>query len=189
MQQAIREGRSSDPYASESSQASDTAGLSGANHVTGDRSGAPGPQNVLAAISWALLVTVMLGGYALLRLLTGGGELSDFEEQFFRAGHAHAGVLAAIGILYSSYLGRTLLPPRTQVVAWTVYLGGVLQMSGGMFVHMMIGSPGHGSTGTTMTAIGGVVLAGAVVYLAWHLVRARNVMFGPRPWFQQEVPR
>ena len=189
MQQDRRKGGSSILHASESSQANIAAGVSGINHDTAGQSGTPGPQNVLAAISWALLVTVMLGGYALLRLLTGGGELSDFEEQFFRAGHAHAGVLAAIGILYSSYLGRTLLPPRTQVVAWTVYLGGVLLMSGGMFVHMMIGSPGHGSTGTTMTASGGVVLAGAVMYLAWHLVRARNVPFGPAPRLHSEVPR
>ena len=73
------------------------------------------PQNVLAAISWALLVTVMLGGYALLRLLTTGDNLTDHEEQFFRAGHGHAGVLAAVGILYSSYLGRTLLGHRRLV--------------------------------------------------------------------------
>lgn len=133
------------------------------------------PQNLLAAISWALLVTVMLGGYALLRLLTGAGELTDFEEQFFRAGHGHAGVLAAIGILYSSYLGRTILPPRRQVAAWCVYLVGVLLMSGGLFLHMVIGEEGEGSAGTTMTATGGVVLAVAVLYLAWHLYQARDV--------------
>jgi hypothetical protein len=130
---------------------------------------------VLAAISWALLVTVMLGGYALLRLLSGAGELTDFEEQFFRAGHGHAGVLAAIGILYSSYLGRTTLPPRRQVIAWCVYLAGVLLMSGGLFLHMVVGEEGEGSAGTTMTATGGVVLAGSVLYLAWHLYRARHV--------------
>ncbi len=45
-----------------------------------------GPQNLLAAISWALLVTVMLGGYALLRLISMGDALTDHEEQFFRAG-------------------------------------------------------------------------------------------------------
>jgi hypothetical protein len=137
-----------------------------------------GPQNLLAAISWALLVTVMFGGYMLLRLLTTGDGLSDHEEQFFRAGHGHAGVLAAVGILYSSYLGRTLLDARSQVVAWCVYLAGVLALSGGMFLHMLIGEPGRGSWGTTLTALGGVVLAGAVLYLAWHLYRARNIAFG-----------
>jgi len=142
------------------------------------RTGA-GPQNVLAAISWALLITIMFGGYSLLRLLSSGDTLTDHQEQFFRAGHGHAGVLATLGILYGSALGRTLLPARRQVIAWSAYLVGVLLMSGGMFVHMMIGEPGEGSAGTTMTGLGGVLLAITVVYLAWHLYGARHVQWGP----------
>ncbi len=143
-------------------------------HVHG-RKGSAGPQNVLAAISWALLVTVMFGGYSLLRLLTSGDGLTDHEEQFFRAGHGHAGVLSAVGILYSSYLSRTLLAARAQVLAWMAYLIGVLGLSGGMFLHMVIGEPGEESTGTTVIALGGVVLAGSVLFLAWQLFKARNV--------------
>lgn len=138
-----------------------------------------GPQNVFSAISWALLITIMFGGYSLLRLLSSGDGLTDHEEQFFRAGHGHAGVLATLGILYGSALGRTLLTARRQVIAWSAYLAGVLLMSGGMFVHMVIGEPGQGSAGTTITAIGGVVLAVTVVYLAWHLFGARHVQWGP----------
>lgn len=137
-----------------------------------------GPQNLLAAISWALLVTVMFGGYALLRLLSTGDNLTEHEEQFFRAGHGHAGVLATLGILYSSALGRTLLSARRQILAWTAYLAGVLAMSGGMFLHMLVGEPGKGSWGTSLTALGGVVLAIAVLYLAWQLHQARHVNFG-----------
>jgi len=145
------------------------------------------PQNLLAAVSWTLLVAVMFGGYSLLRLLTSGDGLTNHEEQFFRAGHGHAGVLAAIGILYSSYLGRTLLAARRQIVAWSVYLAGVLLMSGGMFAHMFAGQPGEGSWGTTVTAAGGGVLAGTVLYLAWHLFQARHVAFGsPDPNTHQE---
>ncbi|MDQ3655317.1 MAG: hypothetical protein M3457_09575 [Chloroflexota bacterium] len=142
------------------------------------RTGA-GPQNVFSAISWALLITIMFGGYSLLRLLSSGDGLTDHEEQFFRAGHGHAGVLATLGILYGGALGRTLLTARRQVIAWSAYLAGVLLMSGGMFVHMVIGEPGQGSAGTTITAIGGVVLAVTVVYLAWHLFAARHVQWGP----------
>ena len=130
--------------------------------------------NLLAAISWALLVTVMFGGYSLLRLLTDGDNLSDFEEQFFRAGHGHAGVLAAVGILYSSYLGRTLLTYRQQVIAWTIYLAGVLIVSGGFFVHMLIGEEGEGSFRTIMIPVGGVILTGSVLFLAWQLFRNRE---------------
>jgi hypothetical protein len=132
------------------------------------------PSNLLAAISWALLVAVMFGGYSLLRLLTSGNELSDFEEQFFRAGHGHAGVLSAIGILYSSYLGRTALSYTAQVRAWIIYLIGVLVMSGGFFVHMLIGEEGEGSFGTVMIPLGGLILAGSVLFMAWQLYRNRE---------------
>jgi len=132
------------------------------------------PGQTLAAISWALLVTVMFGGYSLLMLLTSGDGLNDHEEQFFRAGHAHAGVLAAIGILFSTYLGRTRLSSRAQVLTWLVYLAGVLLHSGGMFVHMLVGEPEQRSAGTWMTILGALLLAGSVLFLAWQLFRARH---------------
>ncbi len=132
------------------------------------------PQKLLAAISWTLLVTVMFGGCALLHLLTTGEGLTAHEEQFFRARHGHAGVLAAVGILYESYLGRTLLGVRCWIAAWGLCLAGVLTMSAGLFAHMIVGEPGEESWGTTLTGIGGVVLA-AVLDLAWNLYRARNV--------------
>jgi hypothetical protein len=143
--------------------------------VTRDARRTVNPQQVLAAISWILLVTVMFGGYSLLMLITSGDGLTDHEEQFFRAGHAHAGVLAAIGILYSNYIGRTRLAARTQVIAWLVYLAGVLLQSGGMFVHMIVGEPEERSPGTWMTIGGGVLLAVSVLFLAWHLYRARDM--------------
>lgn len=146
------------------------------NHHRLDQDTTASLQNIFAAISWALLVTVMFGGYSLLRLLTSTSGLSDFQEQFFRAGHGHAGVLAAVGILYGNYLGRTLLSRRGQVIAWLSYLAGVLGVSGGFFVHMVVGEEGQGSIGTTITAIGGVVLAGSVLFLAWHLFAARHAV-------------
>ena len=133
------------------------------------------PRNLLAAISWALLVTVMIGGYSLLRLLTGMGDgLTGHEEQFFRAGHGHAGVLAAIGILYSGYVERAGLGYAAQVRAWLAYLAGVLLLSGGMFLHAFAGEPGDDSVGVWVTTVGGVTLAASVLYLAWRLVRNRD---------------
>jgi hypothetical protein len=142
----------------------DLRGNTGAAHL----------QNIFSAISWALLVGVMFGGYSLLRMLSSGDGLSEHEEQFFRAGHAHAGVLNVIGILYGTYLGRTLLSARSQIAAWLTYILGVALMSGGFFVHMAVGEPGDGSIGTTLTATGGVILAVTVLFLAWHLFRARH---------------
>ncbi|MGB3328782.1 MAG: hypothetical protein WBA46_07495 [Thermomicrobiales bacterium] len=133
------------------------------------------PQNLLAAASWALFVAVIFGGYSLLRLLTMQDALSPFEEQFFRAGHAHAGVLTAVGVLYSSSLARTGLPRRTQIRAWLAYLVSVLMVSGGFFLHMLVGKEGEGSVGTILIAAGAVALGSCMLVLAWHLWRARDV--------------
>lgn len=132
------------------------------------------PQLILGAISWVLLIAVMFGGEALLRMLSTGQELSAHEEQFFRAGHGHAGVLAIIGILYSNYLGKTLLSVRAQVVSWSLYALGVFMLSGGMFLYAYTGDAGAISAGSYLSAAGGVVIAGTVMYLAWNLFRARG---------------
>jgi hypothetical protein len=49
------------------------------------------PTNVLPIIALLSLVSVEYGGWALLGFLTGRGQLGEFREKFFRAGHAHAG--------------------------------------------------------------------------------------------------
>jgi hypothetical protein len=129
------------------------------------------PQRILGAISWVLLVAVIFGGESLLRFLSGGDSLTEHKEQFFRAGHGHAGVLTIVGLLYSSYLGRTSLSPRAQYAAWIAYAAGVGGVAGGMFLHAYTGAPGESSTGTLLVAVGGVIIAIAVLYLAWNLVR------------------
>ena len=45
--------------------------------------------------------------WALLGSLTGRGQLEELRAQFFRAGHAHAGVLSVLSLVYVLYLERT----------------------------------------------------------------------------------
>ena len=139
------------------------------------------PKTLLAAISWILLVAVIFGGYSLLSMLTSNGDLTPFQEKFFRAGHAHAGVLAIVGLFYSTYLAETTLSYRAQVWTWIVYLLGVGSVSGGFFLHMLIGKEGHGSAGTTLTGIGALIITGTVLFLAYHLFKARNIV-----WIDQQ---
>jgi hypothetical protein len=131
----------------------------------------PQPQRILGAISWVLLVAVIFGGESLLRFLSSGDDLTAHEEQFFRAGHGHAGVLTIVGLLYSSYLGKTALSARAQYTAWIAYAIGVGGVAGGMFLHAYTGSPGESSAGTTLAAIGGIIISITVLYLAWNLVK------------------
>jgi len=118
------------------------------------------------------LLTVEFGGTALLRMLTSDSDLSDFEEQFFRAGHAHAGVLLILSLVYYIYLDRTEFSEQTQWLTGAALALGVLAQSGGFFLHMALGEERQASAGTALTIGGGVLIAIALATLAYGLVRA-----------------
>jgi hypothetical protein len=82
-----------------------------------ERSGAPmNVVRVFEIISWFSLPTVMFGGFSLLRLLTSGRSLTPFQATCFRAGHAHAGVLLLMSLLYYQYLVQTTYSENSMVV-------------------------------------------------------------------------
>lgn len=116
--------------------------------------------------------TVMYGGYALLGLLS-RGELSEFQQTFFRAGHAHAGVLLLMSLLYHYYMEQTGLSRGLKLIGATVVLLGILAQSGGFFLHMVVGQPGSPSLGTTVTTVGAVLLAVAILLLVYGLIVTR----------------
>ena len=121
-----------------------------------------GPVQVFTAIALISVPTVMFGGFSLLRLLT-ARRLNEFQVAYFRAGHAHAGVLLVLTLAVLDLLARTGLSRTGQWIVGTLLLAGVLAQSGGMFVHMGIGKPGQWSAGNTLTSIGAVLLAGALL--------------------------
>ncbi|GAB7052032.1 hypothetical protein [Catenuloplanes indicus] len=45
------------------------------------------------------VVTIAFGGTFVLRVVTGGQPANDLQRSFFRAGHAHAGVLVTLGLV------------------------------------------------------------------------------------------
>ena len=119
--------------------------------------------------SWIFLPIVMVGGFALLRRLVPGDVWTPFQVTYFRAGHAHAGVLLLMSLLYYLFLDRTALSPEVKFVACAALFVGILAQSGGFFLHMFVGQPGQASIGTTVTIVGAVLLAGAV--LVYGLMR------------------
>lgn len=123
-------------------------------------------------LAWIALPTVMYGGYALLGMLTRQG-LSEFQQTYFRAGHAHAGVLLLMALLYHYYIEKTSLRPGIKAGAATLVLVGILAQSGGFFLHMMIGKPGTPSSGTTLTGVGAFFLASAVLILVYGLITSK----------------
>jgi len=121
-------------------------------------------------LSWIALPTVMFGGYSLLRLLNRGDALTPFQVDCFRAGHAHAGVLLLLSLLYYTFLDRTALHASVKQVACAALFVGILAQSGGFFLHMTLGKPKRASIGTTVTIAGAALLACSVTALVYGLI-------------------
>jgi hypothetical protein len=133
------------------------------------------PIRVFSIISWIALPTVMFGGYSLLRLLAADNTwLTPFREKYFRAGHAHAGVLLLLSLLYYIYLAQTTFSGGLKLVACIVLVIGILAQSGGFFLHMLVGKQGRLSSGNLVTILGALLLAFAALLLAVGLIVAHT---------------
>jgi fucose 4-O-acetylase-like acetyltransferase len=129
------------------------------------------PTRLLPIVAVLSLVSVEYGGWGLLGFLTGRGALGAFREQFFRAGHAHAGVLLVLSLVYFLYLDRAGYSTGVQWLAGVLLLVGIVAQSGGFFVHLWVGEEKRRSFGTVLTRTGALGLAAALVILAVGLIR------------------
>lgn len=134
------------------------------------------PTTLFPIVALLAIPTVAYGGWALLTLITGGklpsGELADWQKAFFRAGHAHAGVLLVLTLVYMLYLPRANFSESTEWIVGVVLMVGVLAQSGGFFLHLAVGQPGAPSVGTKVTRAGGVFLGAALIALAVGLIQS-----------------
>jgi hypothetical protein len=128
------------------------------------------PTTLLPIVSLLSLVSVEYGGWSLLGFLTGRGQLGEFREQFFRAGHAHAEVLLVLSLVYFLYLGRTGYSTGVKWIAGLLLLAGIIAQSGGFFLHMGLGRKNRSSLGTVVTRTGALLIAAALVMLATGLL-------------------
>ncbi len=129
------------------------------------------PTNILPIVSIVALVTVAWGGWSLLSFITGGEGLADWQKTFFRAGHAHAGVLQVLSLVYLLYLPRADFSNGLEWAAGGILLLGVLAQAGGFFVHISVGEEGKPSVGTRITRAGAVLIAVALLTLAVGLIQ------------------
>ena len=128
---------------------------------------------IMAGILLISVLAVEFGGLALLAMLTRRipGYLDNpLRQNMFRAGHAHAGVLLVLSLVYFLYLERAGYSEGMQWLAGLLLLVGVLAQSGGFFVHLGVGQEGRSSAGTVLTRSGALLIAAALVILAIGLI-------------------
>jgi len=120
---------------------------------------------IFQLISWISLPTVMFGGYSLLG--AAGDKLTPDQRSLFRAGHAHAGVLLILSLVYELQIAALPLSLAVQQVGCGLLIAGILLQSGGFFWRAFLGSAGK-----QLTRVGALLLAAALIVLIWGLFAA-----------------
>jgi cytochrome b561 len=89
----------------------------------------PGDTISAGAILLAV-VAVAYGGTFLLRVHAGNPPTNDLQKAFFRAGHAHAGVLVILGLVIKILTSSEGVPPLAQQLSDAVLYAAILMPAG-----------------------------------------------------------
>jgi len=129
---------------------------------------------VLTIVAGATILTVigiMSGGTFLLRIASRGLPFNGLQKSFFRAGHAHAGVLVLLGLvslLLTSAAGAAL--------AWQWASVGVLASAilipGGFFLSVLGRDPQRPGRAIALLWAGAMVLAASLLAVGIGVIAA-----------------
>ncbi len=129
-------------------------------------------------ISGIILITVptiQYGGYFLLTSLMnkGSGYMENpLRQNFFRAGHAHAGVIVILSLVCQMLADAAVLPTP---MLWFVRIAVPLSAIRGFFFSVLPPTATQASGAVALVYAGAVILAAGVVTLGVGLLRS------PRP--------
>jgi len=130
----------------------------------------------VAGILLILIPTIMYGGWTLLQMLMHDPAYmaNALRQNFWRAGHAHAGVLLILSLVSLLYVDQTGLSPWLKtVVRLCIPLAAIL-MPAGFFLSVIRPSDTVPSELIYLTYVGAASLAIGVVMLGVGLLRAKS---------------
>lgn len=118
---------------------------------------------ILIAVLLFSLVTVESGGYFLTRVVRRLAPATPLQQSFFRAGHAHAGVLLVLSVAILSVIDAARLPFVLDLVARFGVPLGALLMPAGFFLSVLGRDPERPNRLIVLLWIGAVSLAAGLV--------------------------
>lgn len=128
---------------------------------------------VIAGVVLITIVTIEFGGFFLLRIASRENSFTPFQKAFFRAGHAHAGVLVTLGLVCLVLADATALEGTIGWVARVAIPGAAILMPAGFFFSAM--GRGEVTEPNKLIALiwaGAAVLAIGVLSLGFGLLAA-----------------
>jgi hypothetical protein len=127
---------------------------------------------ITAGIVLLTVVGIESGGAFLVRVVTRRVPVTGFQTSFFRAGHAHAGVLVILGLLCLLLTEATGLTGFWRWLAATGVLVAAILLPAGFFLSAVGSGREAPNWAVVLLPAGAVVLAAGVVTLAVGLFLA-----------------
>lgn len=131
---------------------------------------------LLSGIILITVPTIQYGGYFLLTSLmdkTSGYMDNQLRQNFFRAGHAHAGVIVILSLVCQILADSAVLPSP---LVWFVRIGvplSAILISAGFFFSMLPPTAIQPNAAVALIYVGAVILAASLITLAIGLIRTR----------------
>ncbi len=125
---------------------------------------------VMAGILLLAITTIEFGGVFLLRIVRGDHPVTEEQRTFFRAGHAHAGVLVSLALICQPFVDAADLEGAAELVAREGVAVAALLIPGGFF--LSVARPGATEPNGLIRLIplGVVSLAAGVIALGLGLL-------------------
>lgn len=130
---------------------------------------------LMSGITLIIVPTIQYGGYFLLTSLinkNSGYMENPLRQNFFRAGHAHAGVIVILSLICQMLADSATLPIS---LLWFVRVGvpfAAVLISAGFFFSVLPPTTSQPNGAVSLIYLGAIVLAVSVVSLGIGLVKA-----------------
>lgn len=126
---------------------------------------------ITAGVILLSVVGIAYGGSFMLRVVNGSVPANDLQRSYFRAGHAHAGVLVILGLVIMLFIGLAgvsgVLAALSSGVLWAAIL-----MPAGFFLSVIGPDPAKPNRLRHLIAVGGVVLTIGLISSGIALIAA-----------------
>jgi len=126
---------------------------------------------IVAGATVLTVIGIMSGGTFLLRIATGGLPFNGLQKTFFRAGHAHAGVLVILGLVSLLLLAAAGASPAWQWTAVGVLASAIL-IPAGFFLSVLGRDPERPGRAIALLWAGVVVLAASLLAVGIGVIAA-----------------
>jgi hypothetical protein len=83
-----------------------------------------------AGVLLLTIVFIEYGGWFMLRVVRGGQPATDFQKAFFRAGHAHAGMLVTLALVGQLLAAAAALSGPPATLANGIWVAAILMPAG-----------------------------------------------------------